>query len=415
MKWLAFSVPEPVRLDWRGDIRRSCLGGRVSPIPPVLSSTRRRLGNAVSPRGPVVTQATSDPQPVLFPSGALGGREGALSNSVVRRYTTDDGAHFAMWYTIHSSQSGHDNGAHGDMVFLATSDDGVRWRRVTGPLSNGAILTANDDQWWAFDTICVSAGSVLFTAPQRVRADTGIYMLYYTGSGNGSLYAQKCHALSTLTRIGVAISKDGEHFTRIEGDCPSGAILDVSTNKFDAFDNATVGSPCVLYDDDTKSYVMYYHGATSSDGIFAIGRAMSKDGFSFDRAFGNASMVTRRLAPKSVNWADRGVCRPSVVRFNGKVWGMFVEVIGMDGKQRIALTTSEDGITWGPLSLVLDVGRQGQWDAGSVSHPCAVLFDDGTIWLYYTGKRSASGDVDRASSIGVARSDGCKWHSLSRF
>lgn len=352
-------------------------------------------------------------------SGNTNVNGGALSSPVVHRYMTDDGAHFAMWYTTHFNESKDGSEASRDMVFLATSDDGVTWSRVAGPLSNGAVLTTNEDQWWAFDTTRVSVGSVIYTAPQRVRADAGIYLLYYTGCGNNALYSQESHALSSLTRIGVAISKDGEHFTRFEGDYPSGAILDASENQSDAFDNATVGSPCVLYNDDTKQYVMYYHGANSSDGVFAIGRATSEDGFSFERTVKKTSLVTRSLAPESATWADGGVCRPSVVRFRAKGWAMFVEVIGMDGKRRIALTLSEDGAMWGPLSLVLDVGEQGQWDAAAVSHPCAVVFEDSTVWLYYTGERNdnehGAEGVGRVSCIGVAQSDGRNWQSFTRF
>lgn len=418
MSWLAFSVPQTLTFNWSGGAHRLHFGGRVSPTRSFECSPKKRLCKPFSPLHLIARQATSGPHPVISPSRKSDVNEFALSSPIVHRYTTDDGAHFAMWYTTHFDESEDGSEASKDMVFLATSDDGATWNRVAGPLSNGAVLTTNKDQWWAFDTTRVSVGSVLYTAPQRVRADAGIYLLYYTGSGNNSLYSQQSHALTSLTRIGVAISKDGEHFTRFEGDYPSGAILDVSENQSDLFDNATVGSPCVLYNDDTKQYVMYYHGAKSSDGVFGIGCATSEDGFSFERTIEKTPIVTQSLAPKTVTWADGGVCRPSVVRFKSKGWAMFVEVIGMDGKRRIALTLSENGASWGPLSLVLDVGEQGRWDAAAVSHPCAVVFEDGTVWLYYTGEcddNENGADVGRVSCIGVARSDGSNWQSFTRF
>lgn len=355
---------------------------------------------------------------MLVPNRSTGKNELSLSSPAVIRFAADCEAHFAMWYTVSFGKNESGTGREKDMIALAISDDGLLWRRVVGPLTNDAVFTENRDQWWAFDTTHISVGSVLFTSPRHVRSDGGIYCLYYTGRGNDSLQSYEGHdAIDSLTRIGVAISKDGEHFTRVEGAAPSGAILDISASDADVFDNASVGSPCVLYDRNTKSFSMYYQGTTLSKRMFAVGRATSTDGFYFERDTENNSVVTCDLVPHGVTWAEKGVCRPSVVQFNVTTWGMFVEVIGADGKHRIALTKSVNGITWGSLSLVLDVGQRGQWDSGSISHPCAVLFDDGTVWLYYSGERESSDQefVSGEASIGVARSDGLNWHSFTRL
>lgn len=356
--------------------------------------------------------------PVLTPRRSDAFSEAALSSPVVHRYVTDDGEHYAMWYTMrpvdweHASRA--PKGMLSGVISLAVSHDGLTWRRVEGPFSNQAILGANDEQWWAFDTAHLSLGSVLFTASDFVRADGGIYLLYYAAGGDDPLSFQGASIPGGITRIGLAISKDGEHFTRFEGEFPSGAVLDVASKHKHAFDDAFISSPSVLYDNSRKQYMMYYHGASFSSPKFAIGLATSKDGFSFRRS-STTPIVTGDLSPEGATWASNGVCRPCVIHTKTGTWAMFMEVIGLDGIHRIALSESNDGITWGTLSLVLDIGLKHQWDAHGVSHPCAVMLDDGGIRLYYTGK-SDNHDVNagRGTSIGVASSNGDNWYSFSR-
>lgn len=362
--------------------------------------------------------STSSSSPVLAPIDTPA--QGALSSPVVHQYFTDDGPHYVMWYTSRPPQWQHADrappGTLSGFISLALSDDGLVWRRVTGPRPDAALLGPNDEQWWTFDTTHLSAGSVLLTSPARVRADAGVYLLYYSGGGSEPIEHMGVSQPGARTRIGVAISKDGEHFSRIEGDFPSGAVLDIGDP--DAFDSAFVAAPSVLRMDDASPanrYVMFYHGASTADLTFAIGLAVSSDGFDFTRA-SSMPVLSRSNAPADANWALRGVCRPCVVmRGDRKRWTLFVEVVDDTSTHRIAMCESDDGVQWGTLTLVLDVGEQGAWDAAGVSHPCAVQVDGGGLLLYYVGKRADHNvDAGRGTCVGVAQSEGPDWSRLRR-
>lgn len=303
---------------------------------------------------------------------------------------------------------------------MALSSDGLTWKRVKGPLDNGGVLNPNSEDWWAFDTIHTSCGSVLLTHGTRVRTDGGVYLMYYTGGDTERMpISEDVKITGGRTRIGVALSKDGEHFTRIEGEYPSSALLDVGDPP--SFDDLFVAAPHVIYDPDappSARYVMYYHGANVCDRRFCIGRATSRDAFTFTRNPARKAVVSaasKTQVPDDMPWAEKGVCRPCVVQ-RGQLWVMFLEVIGLDSKHRIAMSESEDGIKWGPLVLVLDVGEPGEWDAAGVSHPCAVVpdDDDGVI-IYYVGRREDH-DIDggRGTNIGMAQSIGPDWTQLER-
>lgn len=358
------------------------------------------------------------PTPVLSPSRVPA--EGTLSSPIVHQYFTDEGPHYVMWYTARAANWANaklaPRGTLSGVISLALSDDGFAWRRVEGPRDDAALLGPNDDQWWAFDTTHLSCGSVLLSSQSRVRADAGVYFMYYTGGNHERVSLDGAFLPGGRTRIGVAVSKDGEHFSRIEGDFPSGAVLDVGEPG--AFDDAFVAAPSVLFCDErdlASRYVMFYHGTSlSTDSGFAIGRAVSADGILFTRD-SHVPVVSSTSAPPDVSWAARGTCRPCVVRRGGG-FVMFVEVIDKQGVQRIATTSSADGVVWSELSIVLDVGRENAWDSAGVSHPCAVLMDNDCVRLYYVGER-VDHDVDdgRGSCIGVAESVGSDWMTFERI
>lgn len=328
-----------------------------------------------------------------------------------------------MWYTSRpidwSNSSRSPPGTLSGEVRLALSSDGRTWRRIVGPSPEGAVFPPNSEEWWAFDTVHVSTGSVLLTSPARVRSDAGVYTLYYSGGDTEHLpISNDLKIPGARTRIGVAISKDGEHFTRIEGQFPSGAVLDVAEQP--SFDDLFVAAPCVIYCPHARSslssYVMYYHGATTSNKQFAIGRAESQDAIKFTRSPLKTPVLSSEHAPEGATWADGGVCRPCVLRRKNDDWVMFVEVIGADGVHRIGKCDSSNGIKWGELQVVLDVGQRGEWDDAGVSHPYALMGEDEeTVQLFYTGRRDDH-DVEngRGTCICMAESHGSDWTRFSR-
>lgn len=370
------------------------------------------------PRQPAsITAAQSYPAPVLSPTTTPS--EGTLSSPIVHQYFSDEGPHYVMWYTTRAAEwDNRENtpkGTWSGVISLALSDDGLSWRRVKGPRDDESVLGPNDEQWWAFDTAHLTCGSVVLSSESRVKADAGVYFLYYSGGDSERVTIGKEVIPGARTRIGFAISKDGEHFSRIEGEFPSGAVLDVGPPG--AFDDLFVANPSVLQCDDappSSRFVMFYHGACASSAEFAIGRAVSADGIAFTRSSA-APVVSSQSAPAASEWAARGTCRPCVVR-RGKEFVMLVEVVDAQRVHRIAMCTSMDGVVWSELTVVLDIGEEGGWDAAGVSHPSAVVMDDDCLRLYYAGKRADHDiDVGRGASIGVAQSDASDWKTLNRL
>lgn len=333
---------------------------------------------------------------------------GSVSAPVVHRYLSDESDRFAMWYTYRprnwENTPYSPPGTLTGLVGLALSDDGLSWRRVQGP-HEGAVLTQNEEDWWSFDTIHVSVGDVFIDSNPKVRADSGVYFMYYTGGDGEKVVVQGEEMQGIRMRIGLAISKDGEHFSRIEGPYPSAAVLDVGNE--DDFDALLVAGPNVMQ--RGKEYVMHYFTFDQKQKMFIVGRAVSSDGILYEK-----KGIAINGSGSTGAFDERGVRQACVVK-RGETYVMFVEVVDSSSTRRIAITESNDCMEWGSLTLVLDVGQAGNWDDAGVSHPNAVVLDDGSVLLYYVGK-STQHDVDAGNGtcIGVACSNGTDWTSFSR-
>ncbi|CAN8074119.1 unnamed protein product [Agarophyton chilense] len=332
----------------------------------------------------------------------------ALSAPIVHHYVSDDTDRFAMWYTYRpknwQNSSRTPPGTVSGIVALALSEDGITWHRVDGP-QNGAVLTNNTDDWWAFDTIHVTVGDVFIDSNSRIRADSGVYFMYYAGGDGEKVSVGETQMQGIRMRIGLAISKDGEHFTRIEGPHPSSAVVDVG-NQGD-FDSLLVTAPHVTRVE--KGYIMHYYTFNEQSKMYMLGRAFSNDGLRFEK-----KGIALRASGVSGAKDEGGYQRACVVK-KGNKYVMFVVMV--DGKRttRIAMCESDDCENWKSAKIVLDVGDKGSWDEKGVSHPYAVVLDDGSALLYYAGK-SAVHDINsgNGTSIGVAKSNGTDWERFSR-
>lgn len=357
--------------------------------------------------------APSQTCPILRPSDSPAWDSGAVSCPCIHRYITDTGPSYAMWY---SGRPAHWPGASdtppgtlGGYTGLALSTDGLIWTRVEEPL-----LSPNEDWWW-FDTTHLSVGKVLVDSNDRVRADAGIYMMYYSGGDKRKLsvrFGEKELEMRGIgMRIGVAISKDGEHFTRIEGEYPSGAVL-----EGDGFDALFVAAPDVIVVRKGRSvqYVMHYFTYLNEEGRFALGRAVSNDGFTFRKDADKP--VLSDVAEDLGGYAEQGITRCRVVR-RGDAYVMFAEVIDGAGVHRIAMCHSDDCATWGALRVVLEPSPvEAAWDGANVSHPEAVMMEDGSVRLYYVGKaRTHNVESGNGTCIGVAQSNGADWSMFTRL
>jgi hypothetical protein len=294
------------------------------------------------------------------------------------------------------------------------------WKRVQGPMPGGAILEPNDQDWWWFDVTHLAIGDVDVAKSRLVRSDGGVYFAYYAG-GDSQLVEVDGDKISGMrTSIGLALSKDGEHWTRIEGEHPSGAVLEPGPEG--AFDALGVGGPSVIRFPDSRDrpeYLMQYYAYDAARGTFAIGRALSDDGFKFVRD-NKGEPVLEGSGPGSGGLDARGVSNSCIVRRRNAsaniIYVMFVEVIDGRGIHRIAMAESSNALEWSPPQVVLDVpDNPSAWDAGGLSHPSAVVVGD-EVWLYYSGQGAISGsEVKLASGIGVAKSNGGDWSTLHRL
>lgn len=279
-----------------------------------------------------------------------------------------------MWYTTHVPDQA-------STIHLATSPDGLVFTPIEGPHA-GAVLAKNEEQWWAFDTAHVALGDVVSGSSARVRADGDVVFLYYTGFSAAMEPATKLRAGDG--KIGVALSKDGQHFSRLEGELPSGAVLEGDP---DAFDAAGVFSPCIC--SIGAKTVMHYHTYSDKTG-YQIGRAESDDGISF-RKTGPV------LLAGDPNFLSGGALNPCVVK-SEKGYMMFVEAVSA-GRSGIALCESDDSKNWGPLKLVLDDSHTSE----GTGSPYTLPMSDGSLRLYYTRYEG------NHCSLAFAESQGTDW------
>lgn len=343
-----------------------------------------------------------------------------LSGAVVQRFEHDDHARWVMWYGGRpKSWEGTPRAPPGTgygLIGLALSSDGVTWERVKGPRTGGAILAPNNEEWWWFDTAAVILGDISLTHSERVRSEGGVYFAYYAGSDGGDVEINGQNVSGARTSIGVALSKDGEWWTRVEGGFASGAVLEPGPPG--SFDELGVFGPTVIRKegrDGLTDHIMYYCAYDSANACFSVGRALSNDGFEFRRDAGGKPVLVGS-GTGSGEFDERGFSRCSVVKKpsapnSDDTYIMFIEAIDGDGTHRIAKCESSDALQWSKPQVVLDVGKEEDaWDAGGVSHPSAVVVGD-TIWLYYTGR--ASGPSPR-TGLGLAVSLDSEWTTFRR-
>ncbi|KAL4319411.1 hypothetical protein GQ457_18G025730 [Hibiscus cannabinus] len=163
----------------------------------------------------------------LGPVGSWDCKE--IGSPVVKRFLSDEEERWYMWY--HGASTDPQGS---DSIGLAVSSNGVHWERGTGGVKSsadvGLVMSCGSD-WWAFDTESIRPGEVVIMSSAKVRASSAVYWLYYTGysaekleiSGTLKHLAAKLEPLRSLP--GLAISQDGRHWARIEGEHHSGACL----------------------------------------------------------------------------------------------------------------------------------------------------------------------------------------------
>ncbi len=373
-------------------------------LAPQRDGTRRKLRNAGAP---VPVGEIPPPDGGWFDGQQMG-------SCVVKRFVDEMvGERWMMWYSARSDGFGADQNLVSTptgRVGLAQSTDGIVWERLAGDESAGSCLAPNDESWWAFDTTHVGVGDVHVRSSDMVQNSMGLYWMYYFG-GNAEEQPQPGGAPPTTggtMSIGLCLSNDGVHWGRVEGEHPSGALLE-------PLDGQTfVGWPQVeQMSESPEEWVLWYHARDEKDGQVAIGAAASANCIEWEHrgycltpgaagAFDEASVYARCVV--------RDPASPA--RGSGKGWLMYYEGSDADGRAAIGLARSDDGLVWERTSsspVLEPPAEPSAWDGGGVMTPWVVPLDDGSARMYYVG-RALSG----ARGIGMAASDGADWTRWTR-
>ncbi|CAN4081277.1 unnamed protein product [Withania somnifera] len=313
-----------------------------------------------------------------------------------------------MWYY------GRSSGGVGvkESIGLAVSNNGVHWER-------GEMVMNCGDDWWGFDTQSIRPCEVVIMSSAKVRANSSVYWLYYTGLGSEKIgFLDNSLDFSLLgdpersrfkSLPGLAMSQDGRHWARIEGEHHSGALFDVGLDG--EWDSLFIASPKVVFHSN-GDLRMYYHSYDVEKGNYATGIARSRDGMKWLK-------LGKIIGGGGVGAFDElGVLNPHVVRNrkDGK-YLMVYEGVDVNGRRSIGMAISSDGLKeWRRVqeNPVLMKCEEEMWDSEGVGSPYLVQMDgdhqDHEWRLYYRGigKNGRTG-------IGMAASQGNEFQSFQRW
>ena len=204
-------------------------------------------------------------------------------------------------------------------IAFAQGTPAVGTNTVTGfvGLPATSLLTVGEPT--SFDGVSVGSPSLLLAADDSL-------LLFYEGS-DGSRQA-----------IGLATSEDGSVWTR-HGEGPV-----FSRGASGGWDDAWVGSPSVVLDDEGLFHLWYVGSDGSSD---RVGYATSADGLSWNRHVDASGVSVPVFDGAGLPFALDGVARPSVT-LTDEGFEMWFEGL-TDGVSRIGRAWSRDGVTWTPV------------------------------------------------------------------
>ena len=287
-------------------------------------------------------------------------------------------------------------------VYLASSEDGLSGWKLEGDKPCLAPGKESGDWWW-FDSEHVGLGDVITPgkgAQSRFVSDDGVYLCYFFGgnsvltprpswSGKGDMENVKGRKME----IGVAVSQDGLHWSKIEGSSPYSAVVEVG--KAGEFDAEYVGWPFVL--EDGKGYKMYYHTFDPKANKYVVGIAKSKDGIKWEKD----GAVFMGGSPGCFD--EQGAARCFVTKDPSGTYKMWYEGVSGTGARSIGLAQSANGVQWSRTSespVFSKSTESSAWDHVEVGSPHLVWLESKKRWrLYYVG----CGESGK-TGIGVAES-----------
>ena len=175
--------------------------------------------------------------------------------------------------------------------------------------------------------------------------------------------------------IGLAISDDGLHYTKVGQDGPLKGHVFTS-------DQWNTRCPACHYDAGTGQFHMWYNW-----GFYDIGYATSDDGIDWTPynpdSPGEWGYVVLRPTPGTFD--AHGVTHQDVIYHDGQYW-MYYHALAVPEWVwlQIGFASSPDGIHWTKHHEPILMPGENPWEAGSLYHPSPVVVGD-QMYLYYTG------------------------------
>lgn len=286
-------------------------------------------------------------------------------------------------------------------VYHATSEDGLTWSIHP----DSPVLSPSKEQgdWFYFDSEHVGVGDVLIpgkSAQSLVAVSDGVFFMYTFGGNSDTVVVDGKEILGAKMEIGVAISQDGVHWSRIEGDSPYGSVIEKGLDA--DFDLLFCGWPTIV--EDGALFRMFYHSYNAKTKKFVVGAATSSNGVRWTKK----GAVFDGGGKGSFD--EMGVTRRHVLRMRDGSLRMWYEGISALGVHSIGLATSRNGMQWERFSdePIFQRSDGDAFDGGGVGSPRLVYLSDRNRWrMYYVGIPAGSTqnyDGNSDAVIGVAES-----------
>jgi len=260
----------------------------------------------------------------------------AIGNTRILPPNEDDKI-WKLWFTGRDSSMNKDiaNMATGTVYYLTSQNGLTDWEHH--PDSPVLKPSKESGDWWWYDSEHIGLGDVLVpgTNAQSLYRSANSMFIMYTFGGNSDVIEVNGNPVKGLKiEIGVAVSQDGIHWSKVEGRSSYSSILQLgSVNDFDA---QFVGWPCIL--ETNQEFRMYYHTYDPRVKKFIVGLAIARDGLLDWVKVG----PTFSGSTDSNHFDSMGVTRRHVVRLIDGKFRMWYEGVSNLGRHSIGLATSDD-------------------------------------------------------------------------
>jgi hypothetical protein len=251
--------------------------------------------------------------------------------------------------------------------------------------------------------------SAQLAGPRVLREADGSWRMWYSGR-EGTFPAVTDWPTG---RIGLATSRDGFNWQRVQGPGTLGSLLDPTVDP-DRFDTGHLAAGGVSREGDR--YVLWYFGGRPGEyrtGSLRLAgfpasavRAVSLDGIAWQRDWGPDAGA--QLAPGPAGSTDASmVAWPQAVSVAANRVHLYYSALDDRGISRVHLALSGDGRRFARVGPVLEPGPAGSFDARGAGEAQVTRVPDGW-WMFYAGT-----DEQGRKAIGFARSaDGRIWEKV---